>query len=113
MKKVVDELGYEVITDTVNLQISGITCASCVEHIQKAVGDLPGVSKVVVNLATGTARVDYIASVTPLSEIRKVIKELGYADSERARLEGQEALDREREARPRAITRQRRNLIIP
>lgn len=110
MKKAVDEIGYEVVLNTASLQVSGMTCASCVEHIQKAVGDLPGVAKVVVNLASGTARVEYLPEMTPLSEIKKVIQELGYGVSER--VEGQESLDREREARQREIKRQRLNLII-
>ncbi len=110
MKKAVDEIGYEVVLSTVHLQISGMTCASCVEHIQKVVGDLPGVYHVVVNLATDSARVDYEPGITSLSEIKKAIAEIGYGASER--VEGQETLDREKEARQREIRRQRLNLII-
>jgi len=110
MKKAVDEIGYEVVLSTASLRVTGMTCASCVENIQKAVGDLPGVAKVVVNLAAGTARVEYEPAITPLSEIKKAIQALGYGAEERA--EGQEALDREKEARQREIKRQRTNLII-
>lgn len=67
-----------------NLSIGGMTCASCVEHIQKAVGDLPGVARVVVNLATSSARVEYEPSITPLPEIKKTIQALGYRAEERA-----------------------------
>jgi len=92
------------------LSIGGMTCASCVEHVEKAIGDLPGVSKVVVNLATGSARLEFEPSITPLSEITKAVKDIGYMAEERS--EGQEALDRERETRQREIKRQRLNLII-
>jgi Cu+-exporting ATPase len=94
----------------ISLAIGGMTCASCVEHVQKAIGDLPGVTNVVVNLATGSARVEYEASLTPLAEIIKAVKDTGYTAEERSK--GQEALDREREARQREIKRQRLNLII-
>ncbi len=42
----------------ISLQISGMTCASCVANNEKALGDLPGVKKVVVNLATGKASIE-------------------------------------------------------
>ncbi len=110
IKKAVDETGYEVLLSKANLQVTGMTCASCVEHVETAVRDLPGVYKVIVNLATGTARVEYAPEITPLAEIIKAIKEAGYGAAERA--EGQEALDREKEARQSEIKRQRTNLII-
>lgn len=94
----------------ITLQVAGMTCASCVANIEKAVGDLPGVDKVVVNLATGSARIEYASDVIPLSEIMKTIQKLGYGVAER--VEGQEALDREQEARQREIRRQLINLII-
>src|SRR3990172_3998527 len=78
MKKAVDEIGYEVVLNAANLQVTGMTCASCVQNIQKAVGDLPGVAKVVVNLASGSARVEYAPDITPLSQIKQAIQEIGY-----------------------------------
>ena len=110
MKKAVEEIGYSVVLNAANLQVTGMTCASCVENIQKAVGELPGVAKVVVNLASGSARVEYAPEITPLSEIIRTIKELGYDAVERA--EGEDALDREKQAREREIRRQRINLIV-
>ena len=47
MKKAVADAGYEVVLDTVRFKITGMTCASCVANNEKAIGDLPGVSKVV------------------------------------------------------------------
>ncbi|MBM2825591.1 MAG: metal transporting ATPase [Dehalococcoidales bacterium] len=110
MSKAVTDIGYEVVLDRAHLQVTGMTCASCVANIEQAVGNLPGVGKVVVNLATERAQVDYAPDVTPLSEIRKTIQELGYGVAERA--EGQEALDREREARQREIRHQLINMLI-
>ncbi|RJQ36620.1 MAG: copper-translocating P-type ATPase [Dehalococcoidia bacterium] len=110
IKKAVDEIGYEVILNTANLQVTGMTCASCVDHVQKAVSELPGVYRVVANLASSSARVEYEPQITSIGEIIKTIREVGYEAVERS--EGAEALDREKEARDRDIKRQRNNLII-
>jgi len=110
MKKAVDEIGYEVILSTANLQVTGMTCASCVAHVEEAVGALPGVAKVVANLATNSARVEYEPAITSLAEIKKAITDIGYGAIER--VEGQASLDREAEARQRDIRRQRNNLIF-
>lgn len=39
----------------ISLPITGMSCASCVSHVEGALKELPGVSNVVVNLATNTA----------------------------------------------------------
>ncbi len=110
MRKAVADIGYEVVLDNAKLHITGMTCASCVANIEKAIGDLPGVEKIVVSLNTESASLEYVQGVMPLSEIRKTIESLGYGVSEK--VEGQEALDREQEARHRDVRRQLINLII-
>lgn len=110
MRKAIGGIGYEIVLNTANLQITGMTCASCVANNEKAIGDLPGVEKVVVNLATERAQVEYAPDITSLSEIRKTIQKLGYGVAEK--VEGQEALDRERDARQREVRRQLINLIF-
>ncbi len=110
MKKAVDEIGYEVVLSTASLQITGMTCAACVANIERAVGELPGVYKIVVNLALGKAQLEYAPEITSLSKVKETITELGYGVIDR--VEGKAALDREREARERDIRRQRLNLII-
>ncbi|MCX6006539.1 MAG: heavy metal translocating P-type ATPase, partial [Chloroflexi bacterium] len=87
-----------------------MSCQSCASNIESAVGALPGVGKVVVNFAAGSAGVEYAPEITSLSEIRKIVHELGYEVVEK--VEGQEALDREREARQKEIRRQLIYLII-
>jgi P-type Cu+ transporter len=110
LKKAVDDIGYEVVLNKVTLQVNGMTCASCVSNIEGALGDLPGVHKVIVSLALGKAQIEYMPDITPLAEIEKVVKEIGYEVNEIT--EGQEVMDREREARQRDIRRQRLNLIL-
>ncbi|MDO8670706.1 MAG: copper ion binding protein, partial [Dehalococcoidia bacterium] len=110
MKKAVDGIGYELVLNIGNLQVTGMTCASCVANVTKTVSALPGVANVVVNLATNSARVEYAPEITPISEIKKAIEEIGYGATESS--QGQEALDREKEAREREIHRQFINLIV-
>ena len=109
MKKAIEGIGYKVVLNTAQLQVSGMTCASCVEKIEKAIGQLDGVSRVVVNLSTGTARVEHDPSLALLAEIKRTIRELGYGVEE---LVGATALDREREARQREIRKQLINMAI-
>ncbi|MBE0481476.1 MAG: copper-translocating P-type ATPase [Dehalococcoidia bacterium] len=110
MKKALDETGYMPSLDFADLRITGMKCASCVNNIQTAVGSLPGVAAVNVNLATGTARVEYARDITPLETVLKVVRDLGFSVEER--VEGREHLDPEKEAREREIRRQRNNLIV-
>ena len=36
-------IGYKVITEKLDLPVQGMTCASCVEHVQKALAGVDGV----------------------------------------------------------------------
>jgi len=110
LKKAVEDMGYSASLDVADLAISGMSCASCVKNIERVVSGMPGVSSAVVNLAAGTARIEYAPSITPLSDIITSIGELGYGAIEK--VEGQAALDREQEARASEIKRQKRNLIV-
>ena len=110
MKKAVEEVGYSATLNIASLQVTGMSCASCVANVQAAVEALPGVAGVVVNLATSSARVEYSPDITSVSEIIKTIKDLGYGATEK--VEGQADLDREKEVREKEIQRQRLNLII-
>lgn len=43
---------------TLELNVEGMTCGSCVKHVKKALKAVPGVTHVEVNLASGRALVD-------------------------------------------------------
>ena len=49
--------GYDVGEQRVSLEIDGMTCASCVARVEKALKQVPGVTSAQVNLATETAEV--------------------------------------------------------
>ncbi|HIP87242.1 MAG TPA: copper-translocating P-type ATPase, partial [Anaerolineales bacterium] len=76
--EVVKETGYEVPTETVVLPIGGMTCASCVAHVEKALGKVPGVVEANVNLATEKATVTFVPGVAGLEDFKRAVAEAGY-----------------------------------
>ena len=61
----VTRAGYQAQTGTLDLQVSGMTCASCVRRVERALAVVPGVLSVEVNLATETARVQTAGADLP------------------------------------------------
>jgi copper chaperone CopZ len=63
--------------DTINLNITGMTCGNCVKHVEKALKGVAGVTGFEVDLAAGSARVvgDFSKGAAPLIE---VLNEEGY-----------------------------------
>jgi P-type Cu+ transporter len=70
--------GYDVNTASVTLPIGGMTCASCVARVERAVKKLPGVVGVSVNLATEQAKVDYIPGAAGREAIVAAVRGAGY-----------------------------------
>ncbi len=59
---------------SVTLPIGGMTCASCVARVEKALRAVPGVTGVAVNLATERARIETAPSVGAADLVRAVEK---------------------------------------
>ena len=55
--RTVERAGFSVPATTLDLDVRGMTCASCVARVEKALAAVPGVTEVAVNLATERARV--------------------------------------------------------
>ena len=53
----VKRAGYEVTQGSITLDVEGMTCASCLSRVEKALQRVPGVAKATVNLATQTATI--------------------------------------------------------
>lgn len=73
--KAVEEAGYDVPSRPVDLQIEGMTCASCVARVERALKSVSGVTNASVNLATERAHV--IGKADPAALIR-AIEDAGY-----------------------------------
>ncbi|KTB47911.1 heavy metal translocating P-type ATPase [Dehalogenimonas alkenigignens] len=110
LKNAVENMGYSASLEVTELSITGMTCSACVKNVERVVAAMPGVTNTVVNLAAGSARIEYSPTVTPLSEIIAAIGDMGYSAAEK--IEGQASLDREQAARAEEISRQKRNLTI-
>ncbi|HZX26445.1 MAG TPA: heavy metal translocating P-type ATPase [Telluria sp.] len=80
LAEAVEREGYAVPTVSTTLAIGGMTCASCVNHVEKALLKVPGVVDATVNLATEKAQVLAEAEVAPTALIEAVRKE-GYEAS--------------------------------
>jgi len=62
----------------VTLPIEGMTCASCVRHVERALGKAPGVRAATVNLATERAHVTFDPAVADLDGLRAAVERAGY-----------------------------------
>ena len=69
--------GYEVATQQTTLAIEGMTCASCVGRVEKALLKLPGVTAASVNLATERATVTALSTV-PAAALVAAVEKAGY-----------------------------------
>lgn len=58
--------------------VTGMTCSSCVRHVEKAVEKQPGVKKVTVNLLKNSMVVDYDENKLNQSEIENAVSDAGY-----------------------------------
>lgn len=58
--------------------VLGMTCASCVAHVEKALSTQTGVISASVNLATNTASVEYSPSLTSRERLKKAVDDAGY-----------------------------------
>jgi Cu+-exporting ATPase len=74
----VRDAGYEVSGTTRTLPIGGMTCASCVVHVERALSELPGVLRVNVNLATENATVEYVPGLVGLPDFSRAVADAGY-----------------------------------
>lgn len=78
MEEKIASLGYGMMKETMDFDITGMTCAACAARIEKGLGRMPGVTRVNVNLALETARVEYAAGMVTVKDMEKKVEQLGY-----------------------------------
>ena len=64
--RAVESAGYTIATSTIELAIDGMTCASCVGRVERALRAVPGVTEATVNLATERATIKGSADAAAL-----------------------------------------------
>jgi Cu+-exporting ATPase len=93
----------------INLDITGMHCASCVMHIEEALQALPGVRAASVNLATEKATVEVDPAKAQIEALVRAVEAAGYGAAlsvpKRVGHEEAEARDRKRQAEDRLLRR--------
>lgn len=73
----IEHAGYRVAEETLDLGITGMTCASCAGRVERALSAVPGVITANVNLASERAQVRVVRGVNAL-ELSRAINQAGY-----------------------------------
>ncbi len=102
--------GYGVVQASIELPITGMTCASCVRTVERALSKPSGILSVNVNLATEKATVSYLPGRVRRSDLVKAVEAAGYGVIDLSNAEQPE--DAERAAREAETQHQRRLVII-
>jgi len=99
---------------TLNLPVEGMTCASCVARVEKALKKVEGVSTAAVNLATEKATVAFDPAKVTLERLQAAVHESGYTLKLPApdKLPGQEAQPEEAGAPAGPLGQLRRDLLL-
>lgn len=80
LMEAVQQAGYSVPQQSLELSIDGMTCASCVGRVERALAKVPGVKSVSVNLANERAHLELLGQIDPQTLIGAVTK-AGYSAS--------------------------------
>ena len=83
LQAAIEKAGYAVATRQHALRIQGMTCASCVARVEKALKAVPGVLGAEVNLATETAQVE-ATRLVDLAQLIAAVGKAGYRASDAA-----------------------------
>ena len=76
--RAIEKAGYEPKIVTHELRVEGMTCASCVSRVEKALKAVPGVIDASVNLATEKATIRLISEATEITALEAAVRGAGY-----------------------------------
>ena len=107
--KVVKDLGYGVSVSKVILPIKGMSCAVCVDAVQRALSSLDGVISASVNFATEKAAIEYFPAQVGVREFRKTVRDAGYDIVETEK--GEDAVEKEQREREAAYRTLKKKVI--
>ena len=74
----ISEVGYTPGAQTIEVDIDGMTCASCVGRVEKALAAVRGVLSAEVNLATESARVGVVGGAVSTEDLIAAVERAGY-----------------------------------
>jgi Cu+-exporting ATPase len=67
--------------ETIDLDITGMTCGSCAARVQRALSRQPGVTEALVNYATGRASVELQPASLDMQALVSAVEQAGYGAS--------------------------------
>jgi Cu+-exporting ATPase len=76
--RAVEDAGYGVERRESSFGVTGMSCASCVASVEKALRSVPGVVGASVNLAAERATVEYLAGTVRTGDLQRSIEGAGY-----------------------------------
>ncbi len=96
----------KIKTDILTLPIEGMTCASCVLRVEKALKKIDGVQEAVVNLATEQAQVKIDPSKVDFLKLKEAVEKVGYSviEPKEEKIELENVVDKEREKQIENLT---------
>lgn len=66
------------MTKKTQLNVQGMSCPSCIRHVDAALSDLDGVVSVEVRLREGRVLVEHDPAVAPVSRLASALRDAGY-----------------------------------
>jgi Cu+-exporting ATPase len=77
LKAAITDLGYGAAVKKSIFPVGGMTCASCIARVEKALSSVPGVVSANVNLASEKATVEYTEQVS-YQDLKRAVEDAGY-----------------------------------
>ncbi len=74
----VRKAGYGVAEDVLEFPVEGMTCASCIGRVEKALKAIPGVLDATANLAQERARVRFLKGAVSFEDVAAAVARTGY-----------------------------------
>ncbi|KRG08384.1 heavy metal translocating P-type ATPase [Staphylococcus sp. NAM3COL9] len=78
LTQTIEKTGYGVLTEKIELDVIGMTCAACSNRIEKVLNRDAGVEHANVNLTTENATIAYNPEMTSIDDLIKKIQKIGY-----------------------------------
>ncbi|WP_077620392.1 heavy metal translocating P-type ATPase [Bacillus sinesaloumensis] len=104
-EKKIEALGYGVVKQKAELDITGMTCAACATRIEKGLNKMDGIASANVNLALEKAMIEFNPAEVAVADIIAKVEKLGYGAHQKQ--EDTEQVDH----REKAIKDQQRKFI--
>lgn len=65
-------------TSTLNIPVTGMSCAGCAASVEQSIADLPGVNEALVNYASQTLKVTYQPDFVKPESLKQAVQDAGY-----------------------------------